>query len=118
MHEEASLSEIQKEWHGTIKSYLIGFIASILLTAASFSLAALRLFTGKGFIFTLIGLGIVQAVAQLLFFLHVGKEPKPRWETLVFLFMLMVLLIIAIGTFWIMYDLNNRVMPEMKGQML
>ena len=28
MSEELSLKEIQKEWHGTLKSYVIGFIAS------------------------------------------------------------------------------------------
>jgi cytochrome o ubiquinol oxidase subunit IV len=113
MHEELSLQQIQKEWHGTLKAYVIGLIASVVLTAAAFFLVAVRLFTGYGLIFTIIGLGIVQAAAQLLFFLHVGQESKPRWETLLFLFMVMVLLIIVIGSLWIMYDLNHRVMPEM-----
>ena len=34
MHDDLSLEEIKKEWHGTLKSYVIGFIASLLLTAA------------------------------------------------------------------------------------
>ena len=36
MTSELSLKEIQKEWHGTLKSYVIGFIASLLLTALFF----------------------------------------------------------------------------------
>lgn len=113
MNEENSLAEIQKEWHGTLKSYLIGFILSLLFTAASFFLVASRLFSGRGLIFTIIGLGIVQAITQALFFLHVGRESKPRWESMLFLFMILVVLVVVLGTLWIMYDLNERVMSGM-----
>lgn len=111
MHEEPNLVETQKEWHGSLQSYLIGFGASILLTAASFAFAIAYGETPHiAVILTLIGLGLMQAVAQLLFFLHIGQEPKPRWETIVFLFMGLVLFIVVIGSLWIMTDLNNRLM--------
>lgn len=117
MHDNLSLKEIQKEWHGTLKSYVIGFIASILLTIASFSLVITKLLKGQSLVYTLIGLAIVQAIIQLRFFLHVGQEAKPRWETLVFYFMVMVLLIVAIGSLWIIWDLNNRMMTDMPMEM-
>lgn len=113
MHEELSLKEIQKEWHGTLKAYLIGFFASLLLTLISFSLVITQAITGNALICTLVGLALVQAIGQLLYFLHLGEEAKPRWETFVFWFMLLVLLIVALGTLWIMFDLNNRVMGGM-----
>jgi len=106
MSDDLSLKEIQKEWHGTMKAYVIGFVVSILLTAASFFLVITRVLSGRALVFTIIGLALVQAIVQLLFFLHVGQEAKPRWETVVFYFMVMVLLIIAIGSLWIMIDLN------------
>lgn len=114
MSEELSLKEIQKEWHGTLKSYLVGFASSILLTSASFFLAISKLVSGQTFIFTIVALALVQAIIQLVFFLHIGQEAKPRWETLIFSFMVMVLFIIAIGSLWIMYDLDDRVMSGMK----
>lgn len=113
MSEQMSLREIKKEWHGTLKAYVIGFIASILLTGASFFLVATKLFSRQVLILTIVGLAVVQAVFQLLFFLHLGQEAKPRWDTVVFYFMLMVLLIIVIGSLWIMFDLDNRVMANM-----
>lgn len=113
MSEELSLKEIQKEWHGTLKAYLIGFITCILLTGLSFFLVIAKILPKPMLTYTILGLAIVQATVQLLFFLHVGQEPKPRWETLVFFFMVMVLLIVFIGSLWIMYDLNDRVMSNM-----
>lgn len=117
MHNELSLKEIKKEWHGSYKSYLIGFIASLLLTSASFLLVITGTLSGHALIYTLVGLAMAQAVFQLLFFLHVGQEAKPRWETLVFIFMLLLLAIIAIGSLWVMNDLNDRVMAGMMKEM-
>lgn len=113
MSHELSLKEIKKEWHGTLKSYVMGFIASLILTAASFLMVIMRPLTGHLLIYTLISLALAQAIFQLIFFMHVGQEPKPRWETLMFYFMILVLLIIALGSIWIMYDLNDRVMSNM-----
>lgn len=113
MEKEPTLAEIQKQWHGTLKSYIIGFVISIILTFIAFFLVYERLFSGYALIYTIVGLGIAQAIAQLIFFLHVGQEAKPRWETFIFLIMVLLLLIIAIGSMWIMFDLDKRVMTEM-----
>lgn len=114
MHTELSLNEIKKEWHGSLKSYVIGFIASLLLTCLSFFLVFTQFVTGRYLVFSIVGLALVQAIVQLLFFLHVGQEDKPRWETVTFYFMVLVLLIIVIGTLWIMFNLNDRTMSDME----
>ena len=36
MEHDLTLIEMKKEWHGTLKSYAIGFIASLILTSISF----------------------------------------------------------------------------------
>jgi cytochrome o ubiquinol oxidase subunit IV len=113
MHGDLSLREIKKEWHGSLRSYLIGFAISIVLTIASFSLVAANLLAGAALPYTLVVLALAQAAIQLRFFLHVGQEAKPRWELTAFYFMVMVLLIIALGSLWIMHDLNDRVMSNM-----
>jgi cytochrome o ubiquinol oxidase operon protein cyoD len=113
MSHEETLKEAQKEWHGSKKAYVIGFSASLILTIIAFLLVYLNGLTGYPIILTLSGLALTQAIVQLLFFLHLGREAKPRWETMIFLFMVLVLLIIVLGTLWIMYDLNNRMMPGM-----
>lgn len=114
MHDELTLEQIKKEYHGTLTSYLIGLFGSLILTITSFYLVWARLLPKAMLIYTIIGLGVVQAALQLCFFMHLGKEAKPRWETVSFFFMLTCLLIIVLGSLWIMYDLNMRVMDGMQ----
>jgi cytochrome o ubiquinol oxidase operon protein cyoD len=103
---DLSLKEIQKEWHGSKRSYAIGFIGSLILTLAAFGLV----YFGKANLALLIVMGLVQAGIQLRYFLHLGEEGHPKWETGFFFLMLVILLIVAIGTLWIMNDLNHRMM--------
>lgn len=113
MSHEPDLKEIQKEWHGTLHHYVWGFLASLLLTFAAYFLVITKALEGLPLIITVITLGLVQAVVQLFLFLHLGKESKPRWETMMFLFMVLVLLIIVLGSLWIMFDLDSRMMGGM-----
>lgn len=113
MQHDLSLKEIKNEYHGTLKSYVIGFITSLVLTGISFSLVTYRLLSGYTLIYSLVALALTQAIFQLLFFLHLGREPKPKWETAIFFFMLLILFIIVLGSLWVMNDLNERMMPDM-----
>ncbi len=100
----------QKIEYGTGQAYLTGLLLSIFLTFAIYFTAVGSLFSGLLHDVVLGLLGIVQAVVQLVFFLHVMKEPKPRWNMLMFYFMLMVLVIIVFGSIWIMNNLNYNLM--------
>jgi len=114
MSSEISLREIKKEYHGSLIAYLIGFVLSLIFTGVSFFLVYFQVFPAHFLIYTIAGLAFFQAFIQMLFFLHLGQEGKPQWETLVFYFMLLVLLIIVLGSLWIMYDLDQRVMLNMR----
>ena len=105
--------EAFKHWHGSYKSYLIGFIASIILTSLSFLLVIEKFLSPFTLMCTIGGIALTQAVFQLKFFLHLGQEEKPRWESHIFFLMLFFLLVITIGTLWIIYDLNIRTMTAM-----
>jgi cytochrome o ubiquinol oxidase subunit IV len=102
--------------HGSFKSYVFGFIWSIILTLVAYFLVTEHLLSGWNLIFTIVGLGVVQTLIQLLFFLHLGSEPKPRRYLLIFLFMALVLAILVGGSLWIMHNLDERVMSPMDMQ--
>lgn len=115
MSTNLSLKETKTEWHGTLKAYFIGFFVSLFLTSLSFGLVATDWISGHTLAYTIIALGITQAIIQLIFFLHIGQEEKPKWESIALCFTIMVLLIIIIGSLWIMHDLDERMMTDMPG---
>jgi cytochrome o ubiquinol oxidase operon protein cyoD len=84
-----------------------------LLTLSAYFLAITDFIKGTGLIIAFVTLGGIQAVIQLIFFLYLGNEPKPRQNLTIFLFMVLVLSIVIIGTLWIMHSLNHRTMSYM-----
>lgn len=101
---------------GTYKSYGLGYLLCIVLTLAAYIAVVRQIFTGwvlGGFV---IALGVLQIVVQLFLFIHLNAEHKPRWNTIMFLFMLLIIAIVVIGSLWIMANLNYRVMEPMGPQ--
>lgn len=100
--------------HGTLKSYVSGFICSLVLTLLAYFLAKGNVFTGGMHYFSIGFLGLVQAWILLYLFLDVGKESNPQWNLVAFLFTVMVTVLLVIGSIWIMYHLNYNLMPNME----
>lgn len=101
---------------GTFKSYAIGFVLSVILTVAAYLAATHHVLSGKALMAGLLVLAIVQFIVQLFFFLHIGRETKPRWRLLVLFMMIVVVLIVVLGSIWIMYNLNQRMTPTQMNQ--
>jgi cytochrome o ubiquinol oxidase operon protein cyoD len=101
---------------GTLRSYTIGFGLSIILTLAAYFAVVKHAFSGKALLVVLLGLAVVQFMVQLFFFLHIGRETKPRWKLLMLFLMITFVLILVIGSLWIMYNLNYRMTPQQMDQ--
>lgn len=98
---------------GTYKSYTIGLIFCVILTLMAYFVVAEHLLSGLSLVLAVLGIGLVQTILQLVLFLHLGDEPKPYWNLMVFLSMITVLFIIVAGSLWIMYSLNYNTMEKM-----
>ncbi len=97
--------------HGSVANYTTGFVLSVILTLTAYFLVAnenLRL-GGWGLAYAIIGLAIVQLIVQLIFFLNllsVNRGSEPRWNLLLFDFMLLIVVIVVIGSVWIMNNIH------------
>lgn len=102
--------------HGTVRSYTIGFVLSLVLTLTAYILVVNDVFSGWKLVSVLAALAVAQLSVQLICFLHVGKESKPRWNLTVMAFALMVVLILVFGSLWIMkniqYNHNHGASPS------
>ncbi len=92
----------------TLRAYVTGFVISLYLTITAYLLVAHHLLSRGAVIAAVVGLALTQFLVQLIFFLHLGRETKPRWKLMVFLFMILVVLILVFGSLWIMSNLNYR----------
>lgn len=104
----------QHGWNVSYKPQFIGFILSIMLIIAAYRIVTHHHLSEGLLTLTLVGLALGQAVVQLVFFLHLGLETKPRWNMLMFLFTVMVILIVLGGSLWIMDNLDYNLMPKME----
>jgi len=91
---------------GTVRSYTTGFVLSLILTFAAYLLVVNDVFNGWTLVGVLAALAVTQLLAQLVFFLHLGRESRPRWNLTVMLFALMVVFIVVFGSLWIMKNLQ------------
>jgi len=101
-------------WNASFKPQFLGFVTSIILLVAVYLLVTHHHLTNGPLRMTIFGSAIAQAVLQLIFFLHLGLESKPHWNTITFLFVVMVIIIVLGGSLWIMDNLNYNLMPNME----
>jgi cytochrome o ubiquinol oxidase operon protein cyoD len=97
-------------WNTKVWPVVIGFVLSVLCTAFAYLLVMQQVFTWMPRILLVAGLGILQTFFQLVFFFHLGHESKPRWNIMMFGFMLLVVVLVIGGSIWIMYNLNYNTM--------
>jgi len=91
--------------------FLLVFLMSFVLAFGMYRIATKGHLVGDIFAFTLFGLAIFQTLIQLVLFLQVGLESKPRWISISLIFTFIVILIVIGGSIWIMNNLNYNLMP-------
>ncbi|MDA9208469.1 cytochrome o ubiquinol oxidase subunit IV [Octadecabacter sp.] len=98
--------------HGSYKSYATGFFLSVLLTAVPFYVVMADVDMNVGWAIAIIfGLGAVQIMVQIHYFLHVTVKAEEGWQVMSLLFASVLLAIILAGSIWVMFHLNTNMMP-------
>ncbi len=99
------MTDEQRYRQATIRYCVGAGIAALLTLAVYFATNEGWLFAASLAVFALVMAG-VQAAVQLVTFLHFGRDAKPRWRTYSFAFTALTVVIIIVGSIWIMFNLN------------
>ena len=99
--------------HGTVGSYLFGFVLSVVLTAIPFATVMMHMLPVATLVPVIIGIGVVQIVVHLIYFLHMNTSSGQLWNNAAFVFTLIIVGILVVGSIWVMYHLNSNMMPGM-----
>jgi cytochrome o ubiquinol oxidase operon protein cyoD len=98
-----------------VKSYIIGFIVSLILTLTAYFLAKTSIgldhsdFEKNTLLFLLLSLALLQYIAQAYWFFHLGEDSK-RGHLWMFLITSALILIIVVGSVWVMKNLDYNMM--------
>lgn len=97
--------------HGSVQSYVTGFLLSLVLTFASFGVVMLKLVPHNSLLMCIVLFCVLQLVVQLIFFLHIGTSRDQRANTAIFICTALLIAIIVAGSLWVMHNANANMMP-------
>ena len=101
-----------------MRSYIFGFVTSVLLTLTAYFSVVNHTFENTILISSIVSLAVLQLIVQLLFFLHLleGKPSEKGWGLIIFFSTISIILVIIIGSLWIMNNLNYHITPQQMNQ--
>jgi cytochrome o ubiquinol oxidase operon protein cyoD len=97
--------------HGSVKSYLIGFVLSIILTAIPFYLVMSGDYSKVTTLWSIVSLAIIQIFVHLKYFLHLNFITEDgRASSFSFLFSALIIIMVVGLSVWIIYASNAMMM--------
>jgi cytochrome o ubiquinol oxidase subunit IV len=104
--------------HGSFGSYAVGFVLSVILTAAAFWAVMSHAMSPSSAVITIFVLAIVQIGVHLVFFLHLNFSSEQRWNVTAFAFAVLVVFIVIGGSLWIIHNMTERMMNHTPSETL
>ena len=102
----------------TFKGYMTGFVLAVILTVIPFWLVMGKVFESSSTTaLILMGFAAVQIVVHMVYFLHMNARSEGGWNMLALIFTLVIVAITLAGSIWVMFHLNQNMMPGMMHDM-
>ncbi|EKT4523340.1 cytochrome o ubiquinol oxidase subunit IV [Pseudomonas putida] len=98
--------------HGSVKSYAIGFILSIILTAIPFGLVMYPSLPKNLTVLIVVAMAVIQVVIHLVYFLHMDRSKEQRSNVSTFLFTTLVIALLVGLSLWIMFSIHIEMMAK------
>ena len=96
-------------------SYIVGFVLSVITTLVAYFFVVNGTFPAAVLLYVVAGLAVIQLVVQVVFFLHIGRGS--HWKLITFLFTAVFVVIVVVGTIWVMNNLNYNMMDMSSEEM-
>ena len=97
--------------HGTRKSYITGFMLSVVLTFIPFYLVMNGVLSNLATSLIIISLAVIQIIVHMIYFLHMDAKSEGGWNLMALIFTVVLVVITLTGSIWVMYHLVHNMMP-------
>ena len=94
-----------------IRGYLLGLGLATLITVVAFFVSGTSLVWQPSIPIALVVLAIAQMGVHLVFFLHITSGPESSNNLLALMFGLLIVILLIVGSLWIMTNLNHNMVP-------
>ncbi len=101
-----------KHEHGTTRSYIIGFVLSLIFTIIPYLMVVNKMVTGNALLISILGIAVLQMFIQIFFFLHLGRGPKPFYNVVFFFGTAGIIMIVISASLFIMSNLYRNMLPN------
>jgi cytochrome o ubiquinol oxidase subunit IV len=97
--------------HGSLRSYVVGLVLSLLLTLASFGAVMAKVMPRDVGLAVIVVLCVAQLIVQLVWFLHIGTARDQRSNAVIFVCTAFLIVVIVGLSLWVMHNANANMMP-------
>lgn len=98
--------------HGSAKSYLTGFVLSVILTVIPFALVMYPTLPKPMTAAIVAIFAVIQIVVHLVYFLHLDFSPQQRWNVTALAFSAVVIALLVGLSLWIMYSVHHNMLAH------
>ena len=106
------MAHFHSEAHGSLGSYVAGFILSVLLTAGAFGVVLHGALDATTAMIVIAVLAFVQVVVHLVFFLHLNTSSGQGWNVLSLAYTVLAAAFLIFGTIWVMHNVGMLMMSR------
>ncbi|GED21641.1 cytochrome o ubiquinol oxidase subunit IV [Halomonas halmophila] len=96
--------------HGSVKSYVMGLILSLVLTIIPFGIVMTGALGTLATALIIVATAVAQLLVQLVLFMHMNTKADEGWNFMSFVFTISILVLVIGGSVWIMYNLHQNMM--------
>ena len=98
--------------HGSVKSYAIGFILSVILTLIPFGLVMYPTLPKSITLMIVLAFAVIQVLVHLVYFLHLDRSEEQRENVIAFVFAGLVIVLLVGLSLWIMFSIHTYMMAN------
>lgn len=112
MYKQSQIHSSAGTSHGSSRSYMIGFIVSVVLTVIPFALVMYPSLPRHVTAWAVVALGVVQVFAHLKYFLHLDTAQEQRWNLIALIFSVIIIVLLVVLSLWIMNSIHHNMLAH------